>query len=836
MQLDGYRRTLIENIFPIEVISDEARKEKDGHPILFEIHHWWDRTPLIIARAAILAGSLPENYDVREFIELLGFNDYHKKHSHNYNLQLLQRKNLEKDYKKYWGLENLTVFDPFSGSGSIPFESLRMEFNTYSNEYDPLAYLIQKATIEYPKEYGEELLKDVTEYLNILYLQAEEGLKDLYPDNNGSEPVNYLHCWVVNCPVCGFKNPTVTQWWLVRRGDKKLYLEPEVDGNELLLCIRDEGEPPAGNVINNKVKCLKCGEFIPDEHVKREILDKDEEMLLATITLSENGREYNLPTRKELDVLIKAKKTTRELEDFIFEEELLPLGEITVDGGARTYLKDWIRLLNPRQKVLIASLTKLIREYKSLLMEDNDEEYVTAVITYLAFVIGKHLNKNCRSSRYDRRRENVIGAISPSGIPFLWDHNETNPFTTSSGSLKVVNDGILKGLDYSIGKLNESNYNVDAELSIENQSILESTLKAPVIVTNPPCLDEVNYSPLSDFYYVFENLALSKKTGSPSDTKSIDRSVNRAMISLDESFKKLYHILDDEGILIIYLSRDDFEAWDCQLSVLVKNNFRITAIWPVHIDNPINPYHMDNASLISPLIIVARKKLGSRMVNLSDVKDELNSFLQIRLAELWHYGLRGTDLTIAALGAVYDFLTQYIVYSDIDEELTFHELLTLAQNCVIDYIINKSLDYPMNLDEPTLFYLYCRLNRLNGMSMDTAKLITKTIGTDLESLEASGIIEIIIKGPGKGVKLLNFNERKKFVVEDLIDVLHYSLNIYQNKGISEFKKSLDADGYRGTKLFHLLSAFTFFEVGDPERLIALEILRESSNSSRKDDS
>jgi putative DNA methylase len=827
--LVDYNRTLIEHIFPIEIISTEARKEKNSHPLFFEIHNWWNRTPLIIARAIVLASCLNENFDILEFEELLGFHDYHNKRVHNYNLNLHQKKNLEKIFKEYWGRNKLTILDPFSGGGSIPFESLRIGFNTYSSDYNPLAYLIQKSSIEYPKKYGEKLLNDVSEGLNWLYLRAEDELKDFYPENNGEESVNYLHSWVVNCPQCGFNNPLVTQWWLVKRNNKRLYLDPEVDGNNLKLIIKNDGTPSPGNLLNGEGKCLKCGESIPKEYVKEEILNKEEEMPLATVTLGEYGKNYHLPTPKELDVLIKIKKLSKEIEDFLLDEDLLPNGEISVNGDVGLYLKNWQRLLNPRQMLVFGTLTKLIREYQLKLAEDMNEDYVTAIITYMTFVLGKHLNKNCRSTKYDRRRENVSGGITPSGLPFLWDHNETNPFTESSGSLKIINDSILKGLEYSVDKLKDSNCINDIELKIQNHSIIDSNLKSSILVTNPPYFDDIQYSELTDFFYVFENLVLKNIMELPSltpkpDDLSVSGERSREKIDelYDDSFKKLFNILNDHGILVFYLTQVNVDVWDYQISSLIKNGFRITATWPIHIDNPLNH---DNESLESPLIIVARKQLETHKVKLDDIKDELNLHLNNRFTEFWNYGLTGTDLTISAIGAVCDFITQFRVYKNFNKELTFHELLMLTQNCLIDYFLNKSLDYPMILDKPTLFYLYSKLNRLNAMSLDTANLITESIDTTLDSLESSGIIESIGKNSRKGVKLLKFNERKDLESEYLIDSLHYLMNIYKNKGIKEFKTSL-GNNHQSSEIFNLLSAFTYFEVSDQERLTALEIFRE----------
>ena len=46
------------------------------------------------------------------------------------------------------------VLDPFGGGGAIPLEALRLGCETYSNDLNPVAVLIQKCTLEYPQKYG----------------------------------------------------------------------------------------------------------------------------------------------------------------------------------------------------------------------------------------------------------------------------------------------------------------------------------------------------------------------------------------------------------------------------------------------------------------------------------------------------------------------------------------------------------------------------------------------------------------------------------------------------------------------------------------------------------
>jgi adenine-specific DNA methylase len=47
------------------------------------------------------------------------------------------------------------VLDPFAGGGAIPLEALRLGCEVYASDYNPVATLILKCTLEYPQKYGK---------------------------------------------------------------------------------------------------------------------------------------------------------------------------------------------------------------------------------------------------------------------------------------------------------------------------------------------------------------------------------------------------------------------------------------------------------------------------------------------------------------------------------------------------------------------------------------------------------------------------------------------------------------------------------------------------------
>ncbi|MBC7077108.1 MAG: DUF1156 domain-containing protein, partial [Synergistales bacterium] len=57
--------------------------------------------------------------------------------------------------KVAYGGEVPTVLDPFAGGGAIPLEAGRLGCQAIANDYNPVAYLILRATCEFPQKYGK---------------------------------------------------------------------------------------------------------------------------------------------------------------------------------------------------------------------------------------------------------------------------------------------------------------------------------------------------------------------------------------------------------------------------------------------------------------------------------------------------------------------------------------------------------------------------------------------------------------------------------------------------------------------------------------------------------
>ena len=473
--------------------------------------------------------------------------------------------------------------------------------------------------------------------------------------------------------------------------------------------------------------------------------------------------------------------------------------------------------------MLFATLIKLIRGYVERLREEKDEEYAKAVATYLVFVLGKHINYNCRAVSWGRTVEKMMDVLASRGIPIMWDHTEVNPFVHGSGTLIRIINAIDKSLKYSAEKLKPVK-----RINNFNESITGLNGKYDIIVTDPPYFDDAQYAELSEFFYMWEKRAL-KEFNPPEIERAEDLSVggNRTKEYFEKLFriacKKLNGMLTEEGILVMFFAHSSVDAWDFVVKALRKANFRIAATWPIHTES-LNIANVGKESFQSSIVVVARKRKEDKTGYIEEIQEEMERHLKKRLQEFWDYGLRGADLTVAAMGASLDILTQYSEIKSYTGELKVKDILKLVQRYVAQFILERFVG-DTELDGATAFYVYNRLNNLKQMPYDTANLIAKSLDIDLKDMEKKGLIDAVKSGKAKGVKVLSYREREKVgEVRTLIDAVHQVMYAFEKGGLREVESVIANLPYGPSEVRNVLRAFLYLDSSDVERQVAQRIL------------
>jgi putative DNA methylase len=196
----------------------------------------------------------------------------------------------------------MTILDPTAGGGSIPFEALRLGHNVISNELNPVATVIQYATLDYPRRYGISLADDIRSWGEKLLTQMQREILHLFPasqipqseekllrehlEKHPEVVSNYLeetldafiYCREVTCPHCGGQAPLLNSYWLSKedndhwavrlmvRSKSQVDIEPyKISGaiNRQLTVELDAGTIDAG-----RGTCVHCKQVIDGNEIK----------------------------------------------------------------------------------------------------------------------------------------------------------------------------------------------------------------------------------------------------------------------------------------------------------------------------------------------------------------------------------------------------------------------------------------------------------------------------------------------------------------------------------------------------------------------------------------
>jgi adenine-specific DNA methylase len=211
-------KRLVEEYLPLTKINKSSEKEQSfiRVPKLSNLHPWPARRPYANARALTLASILPQDFNRDLFNELIGLNNTSNVPYEIVYLVQPNRDKIAEIIKEKLGkdLKNIVIVDPMAGGGSIPLEALRLGFKTVAMEYNPVAYLILKATLEYPAKYDEKLCEEVRAEAKKLINWALEELGKYYPE----DAMNYIIARGYRCRSCGGLIPIIHSTKLGKNG------------------------------------------------------------------------------------------------------------------------------------------------------------------------------------------------------------------------------------------------------------------------------------------------------------------------------------------------------------------------------------------------------------------------------------------------------------------------------------------------------------------------------------------------------------------------------------------------------------------------------------------
>jgi adenine-specific DNA methylase len=417
-------KRLVEDVLPLDKVNRTARVESGfiRVPKISNLHPYLARRPTAPARALTLASVLPAGVPMEEFERALGLD---RVESVPYRILYLvnpDRRYVEGLVRKYTDRSprEIVVVDPMAGGGSIPLESLRLGFRTIAVEYNPVAYLILKATLEYPAKYSIKLYEAVRVEVEKLLEWARREFSQYYPQ----DAYNYIIARGYRCPNCKGLIPIIYGNRLSKDGP---YIDIVVDGEKKVFTIRvSPSETPF-----ERLRCPYCRMPVNEDVALRSWVKKHKELLnialsgdveeakrrinelLEThvILVKETPQGFRPANDNDKEFFVKAfiDLTTQinELRDFLPDARIPRENEVfePVRGLGIEY---WYELFNPRQLLILLKLMKYVRERAGKLVKEKGE-FGAAITLYLALGLNKIADYNNITTRWDPSQSSING-------------------------------------------------------------------------------------------------------------------------------------------------------------------------------------------------------------------------------------------------------------------------------------------------------------------------------------------------------------------------------------------------------------------------------------------
>jgi len=311
----------------------------------------------------------------------------------------------------------------------------------------------------------------------------------------------------------------------------------------------------------------------------------------------------------------------------------------------------------------------------------------------------------------------VRSSFGRQALAMVWDFAEVNPFSGQTGDFGGAIEWVTRVLS------RES----DAHLNHGHAQQADATVhplpddSVSALITDPPYYDAIDYSVISNFYYVWLRRALRSLSDvdlsgeeTPRDREIVvdstttmghgKRDAKFFETMMREVFQHGARYVMPNGIGVVVFAHKSTSGWEAQLKALIDSNWVITASWPVDTERPGRMRAIDSAALASSIHLVCRPRLGavefqpknqtqiSHNDNVGDYRNvlqELPRRIHEWMPRLAEEGVVGADAIFACIGPALEIFSRYSeVEKASGEQVTLREYLEQVWAAVAKEALN----------------------------------------------------------------------------------------------------------------------------------------------------
>ncbi len=516
--------------------------------------------------------------------------------------------------------------------------------------------------------------------------------------------------------------PLASTFMLSTKTGKEAYVQPIIEGDSYRFTVRI-GKPKDKEAAENGTKaggrgasfiCVLSHSPISGDYIKAE--GKAHRMsarLMAIVAEGDRGRVYISPLIEQEQIARSAEPTWK------------PDGEIAkrmTGGNCTPYgLETWGDLFTERQLVALNTFSDLVGEARTKIERDavaaglpNDptslaeggsgsQAYADALCVFLAFAMDRLAMSGNSLVRWNSVGEKAQHCFGRQALPMLWDFAEVNFLGTATGSLDAA-------IFYSYDPLISMQQTKPGH-ALQANATLQSVSKMKIVSTDPPYYDNVGYSDLSDFFFVWQRQSIRKVFPELFSTLAVPKAEELIATPYRHGSKETAERFFLDGMasamkciaesshggypVTIYYAFKQSETqqkegttntgWETFLEAVISSGLAITGTWPIHTEMATRQVAMGTNALASSIVLVCRKRPeDAPIATRREFVQALEAELTPALRNLQEGNIAPVDLAQAAIGPGMAVYTRYSKVLDAEGNA-----LTVKQGLAL---INEKLD------------------------------------------------------------------------------------------------------------------------------------------------
>jgi putative DNA methylase len=674
MKVNRNDRRLIDDFLPLVQLSALSSSEPRTKGHISMLHLWRARRPLAACRAAIYAALTPaptsdeERTEQGRFLSALCAWDTSATVIARAREAILAARH-----------DPPRVLDMFAGGGSIPLEALRLGCEAVALDLNPVAFLIEKASVEYPQRFGPTLSGDVALWGQRVLQAVKARTADVYPTiempskygragtprqtrfDESSEarhpegrltPSAFLWARTVECPnpQCKATVPLYGQTWLRRKNSGYVALRPiprprdgRVDFEVVSAASESElGFDPSVGMSGTSTNCLCCRSAVPAEYIRKvgETIGYGRQLLcVIAVNPVEDGKLYLLDNSWVTDEAERARISEeraqtleQELGVQTLDEVIPPTGNAGLATG-KSYLygiKTFRQAYTPRQRYVLLEFVKEVQmTHRKMVSEGIAADRAAAITVFLSLWLSRLTDRFNSLARWHNARETVESFTSMKRIAMTWDHPEINVFGGGSGDAAKALTYLTAYIERESAAGQPAQVVRGSATSLPREICPDSSFDA--VVTDPPYYDNESYSELSDCFYVWlkplvghlfpEHFAgaLTPKreecVAAAYRQGGKDAAKKFFETNLAAALGEARRVLRPNGILVLVYAHKTTRGWSTLVEALRVGGFEVSEAWPIQTEAKSRAAHQEDAALASSIFLVGRPRSSQAVGN-----------------------------------------------------------------------------------------------------------------------------------------------------------------------------------------------------------------------------